>query len=169
MKMVMGDEYNLFRCDLADDKGNCYAQNVTEEYPECAGVYFPYDEVIAGFDSILPSVEYLYPDYPKDFACPDGSDGCKLYCEAEGGCIIADTKGRIVGKYVEFSHMYIMNITYFDDEFDASVFAIKDCNGTDLSVPTNPCGAGSKSSSNGASFVQVAYAVLLAALLVALF
>jgi len=200
MLTVAQKNYALYRCDLGNETGFCYAQGHAEEEesgsasasasasassssstPVCEKIYVPLDMVLEGMEGILLSVEYSTAEYPKDFDCPDGSKDCKLYCNVEGTCAIADTKNRIVSYYLDNVKEYLFNLTYFAGDFDADIFAMEDCNGTKLSVPANPCGSApsgssaastsntTQSSSNGASFVQVAYAVLLAALLVALF
>jgi hypothetical protein len=181
-----GEYYALFRCDLGNATGYCYAQGTDEEYPECQSDYVPFTEAVDGMMALFPHIEYSTAEYPKDVDCVDGSKGCKIYCNADNTCGIADSKGRLVSMLMDVAEVkaYFYNFTYFDEEFDASIFAMDDCNGTKLSVPTNPCGAapsGSSaaststsnstkgSSSGSASVVEVAYAVVLAALLVALF
>jgi len=163
--------YVLARCDVPDDQGNCYVQ--TDYNPNCDSSYQSRENITEFyFRSILIPITYSPAEYPATADCPDGSKDCQKYCDIEMDlCDIVDKDNKIVG--VESNGKIFQTVTYYTDAIDASVFAMEKCDNTTLDTPVNPCaapsGSSAKSSSSAASFVQVAYAVVLAALLVALF
>jgi len=170
---VGGDTYMVVRCDLPDDKGNCYVQSNIEGNDTCNSSYTSVAEIVETMiDPIFFSVVYNTAEYPVTVDCPDGAKDCQKYCRDADFCLIADKDDKLVA--FESDGKIASTITYRDG-VDASTFVMKKCdNSTDLDAPVNPCGAApsgssTKGSSSAASFIQVAYAVVLAALLVALF
>jgi len=90
MKVVKGDDYHLCRRDVS--AGNSFYVKEFE------------NDVCTDEEGIMytPNWRYSYMydsvSYPKDVKCPDGSDGCKLYCldMTEHDCVTVDTAGHFV-------------------------------------------------------------------------
>jgi len=112
------------RCDIKLSTGACFAHYNTSD--TCMSYY-------SSFSSYFYK-SYSYVGEPENVACPDGSDGCKKYCDASGfSCITLDKDGRL-------SAQDDVIVTYTDyiptvDDFKGYLA----CDGEDFVVPENPC------------------------------
>jgi len=137
-KMSSGPFYYLVRFDIANS-GTCYMKWSTPQ-TSCQEEYESIPNMIYEVEEILPQeLHYNASEYPVDAPCPDGSDGCKQYCNGESQCVIVNTDGYIV-KTVDGAVL-----TYMDD-VTMDVFRTDKCDNVALPPPINPCVASESSS-----------------------
>jgi len=127
------DFFVLLRCDEKNNESFCYQQihNSTDDEHPCEEMYnppqylkFPFYETSSYYDE-----EY----YPVNTTCPDGSSGCKLYCDDDDdNCVIVNAEGYFVsiGEY---------NFTFYEAP-SMDVFEVDKCDGSHLDAPASSCG-----------------------------
>jgi len=173
--------YISVRCDMKNEKGECWYHWAAE--PPCEDGYQSEASLLEDFlsRSALSEIDYVIGEYPKDADCPkQGQSGCKKYCDQSGKCDIVDANNRLLR--ITKKDSIISDFTHYGS-FDPSQFANKDCNETrTIPPPVSPCEAPKSSSStvsstsitsstpvtSSASFAEVAFSVVVAALLLTL-
>jgi len=150
VKAVIGPVYHVLRCDMMNDAGQCYIvthivspqSGSDSSSSECAGIIDK--EEYSFFSEEMPLAPFMYNGEGKSVTCPDGSDGCKQYCNREMSCNVVDEQSRIV-IHNGLNITYVSGVPHIDD------FTYVFCNGTVLEHPENPCGNESYSSSDSSS------------------
>jgi len=150
----------IIRCDMKDDDGKCLY--LTWDADDC-------NEENKTFD--LSSDPFYYDEDPVDIDCPyEGISGCKKYCNSTiKECAVFDSEGYIIQMLFDVEANY--TYTYLKDGVKPEDFVGERCDGTNLTAPADICGspAPSAPSSGSASVIEVAVAVVVAAIVVALF
>jgi len=181
IKMVHPEgDFLLIRGDLHDDDGKVFSHSTTDE---CQDKYITLDEASSAIGFFILAVQYDDDgSYPRACACPKDIQGeCKMYCDAHFSCVIVDDKDRMVGLNETGVEKY--RIKYSDEAFEPSVFALTTCAGEEAPAPSNPCIPPPQPSSpsstptptpsstspvpSSASFIEVAFSVVLAATVIA--
>jgi len=151
------DLHAYVRCDIKEDD-KCYTMsNSTSD--GCKEEYEAFD---LKYDDPL-----YYDDGPNDYECPyDGVKDCKLYCNStQGLCYVFESEGYLIQvKGENWNYTY----TYYKNDVKVEDFVFMRCDGNETSAPADICPAPAPTSSS-ASIVKAACALVIAAVVVALF
>jgi len=130
-KLQSGPIYELLRCDTNVGGGKCYVQMFMGV---CEEQFIPIqassiDEMVRDF--LPPPLLYNGSAYPVDAKCPDGSDGCKQYCDFDDDfCYIVDSAGFVL-QDSDTNYAY-------SDELSFDVFDVYTCdNKTHIPPPSD--------------------------------
>jgi len=153
-KMSDPTHFLLYRCDEKNEKGCLY---VVRDYDksgvltDCSKGYAEVDS-----DTMFMFSPFEYSGTPEVVKCPDGTEGCKTYCnhgKERIPCITLDTKGRFVSQ--SYNKQGGSVITYKDYIPVPADFADEGCDNDAVEAP--------KSSICSASFSLPSAALLLVA------
>jgi len=127
----------IMRCDIKDSDGRCL--NIINEADGC---YSRFEE------GGMPLDEDFYYDTEETVECPDGSSNtCTEYCNSiYDECVVANSYDQIVKMETQNRNMLLY---WMNDPVTLDLFAVKNCNGTDIPAPViDPCVNTSSSSSS---------------------
>jgi len=154
------------RCDIKDSEGNCFEKMNMPFGRSCMDGFNVDDSILS---NVMPQpFSYNNSNYPVDAKCPDGTSGCKKYCNVFEVCVIVNTEGYLVQQN---------NANYkYDNAFSINNIDFTRCDGTTLpavnvsclSQSSSPSSAGSDHSFSSASTVKAVFTVTFIAILLAL-
>jgi len=150
------------RCDIKQDDQCLVVTNITGDDASCE---------ISWMDPAYKNYgePYYYDQGPTDVDCPyEGIKDCKQYCNStDDECAITDGEGYLI-KGISMKDEINFTYTYVKDDVKVEDFVFFLCNETQTDVPADICPAPAPTSSS-ASIVKAACALVIAAVVVALF
>jgi len=178
---VFGNSSVLLRCDIKDKRGRGKCLNIAhyvtgfDYYSYMYGYYgyeTCYDDEFERPDEMemyVPIFDFEYTGEPEDVKCPDGSSGCKKYCDysegrGSGDCRVFNKEGQIV----QVDEEYVLE--YKNADVSSLDLQGRLCNGGILKAPDYSCsGNGSLFSFSSATFTIPSIVLFIVAFLFVLF
>jgi len=138
LKFVSTDgETTVIRCDDRDADGNCYTK--TSKGGQCTDSYSTeVNRLSSKFPSLPDMVSYDSVDFPVTTSCPNGTEGCSLYCDdfLKENCVIVDNAGH----FLQTIGLVTTGATWnFYEEPSMDVFKVEKCEEGELPAPVDYC------------------------------